>query len=384
MTAMSLADRLRALDQSVLPVWVYDHDALCFRWANPAALELWQASSLAEFLARDVSNPSASTRTRLDNYLLALKKGQRVSEDWTLYPHGKPQTMTLHGSAIELDDGRLAILFQAVQKETPIEPSMIRGVEALRHTALMVSIHDEQGRVLFHNPAALQAFGNAPSISEWFADGGQALLDNVQRGEVFAAETQVTRTDGQRWHSLRATPITDPVTGGRAGLLQQLDIDQQRSAEDRAEARGRLVEELHRTVAVVEEQRKEILALSAPILDVGAQTAALPLIGQLTPERLIEISHRLLHAVQTERRRFVILDLTGCQLLDERSARGLNQLLEAIALLGAQAILTGIRPQLAQAMVSANLELSRLTTMRTLRDGIEFCRRLIARGTPST
>lgn len=126
----------------------------------------------------------------------------------------------------------------------------------------------------------------------------------------------MSRTGAKRWHALRATPSTDPITGGRAGLLQQLDIDQQRSAEDRAEARGRLLEELHRTVALVEDQRREILALSAPILDVGAQTAALPLIGQ--------------------------------------------------------------------AMVSGNLELARLTTMRTLRDGIELCRRLIAHGAPST
>ncbi len=145
---MTLAERLSALRMSVIPVWVYDHDCLCFRWANPIALELWRAARLEEFLKRDLSDSSAATRTRLANYLASLRDGREVSEDWTLYPRGKPATMTLHGSGIELDDGRLAILFQATVKETPFEPSMVRGVEALRHTSLMVSLVSEQGEVV--------------------------------------------------------------------------------------------------------------------------------------------------------------------------------------------------------------------------------------------
>ena len=76
--------------------------------------------------------------------------------------------MVLHGSGSRLDDGRLAILFQATLKETPIEPSMIRATEALRHTTLIVSVHDEAGAVLFHNPAALRTFGDATHIHGWF------------------------------------------------------------------------------------------------------------------------------------------------------------------------------------------------------------------------
>ena len=56
---MLLAERLAGLQYSILPCWVYDHEMLAFRWANPAALQLWQAATLADFLARDVSKPSA-------------------------------------------------------------------------------------------------------------------------------------------------------------------------------------------------------------------------------------------------------------------------------------------------------------------------------------
>lgn len=305
----------------------------------------------------------------------AISRGETVSEDWTLYPRGKPTTMVLHGSAVTLDDGRLAILFQATQKEAQLEPSMIRATEALRHTSLMVSLHDLDGAVLFHNPAALRAFGDAARIHSWFPDDAQALLAALRLGQVYQGEVQIQRLDGVRWHSLRATPVVDPVTGAQVALLQQLDVDQRRTAQDEAEARGRLIEELSRTVELVQQQRREIWMLSAPILDVGMQTAAVPMIGDLSPERLGELGPRLLDFVQSERRRFVLLDLTGCNAVDANAARGLLALMTSVGLLGAQVVLTGIRANLAQAMVTADVRASQLTTLRTLNDGIEFCRR---------
>jgi rsbT co-antagonist protein RsbR len=371
---VSLAERLAALGASVIPVWVYDHDEGRFRWANPAALPLWRADSLAELLARDFSGNSASSRTRLDNYLHVLRGGGVVSEDWTLYPRGQPETMTLHASGVRLDDGRLAILFQAVRKAEPVDPSMVRGVEALRHTSLMVSLIAEDGAAIFHNPAALRAFGDASAIGPWLSDAGADLLASVRRGEAFEAELPVRRVDGERWHSLRATPVVDPVTGARAVLLQQLDIHKRRDAEDLAATRSRDVDQLGRALAVVEQQRQQILALSAPLLDVGDQTLAVPLIGDLTRERVREVCERLLPALHRGHRRHLILDLTGCEALDELGARSLGELIAAAALLGARTVLTGIAPGLARAMIAANLDLSRIQTLQTLRDGIDHCR----------
>lgn len=373
---MNLSARLEALQESIIPVWVYDHDTFRVRWANQSAVELWRATSLTELLQRDLSDISAATRTRLDNYLVSLRRGQRVVEDWTLYPRGKPTPMVLHGSGVELDDGRLGILFQAVLKETPIEPSMLRGAEALRHTALMVSLVNEKGAAVFHNPAALRVFGNAPAIAPWFADEGKAILDTLRSGEPLQTELLVQGLSGPRWHSVRATLLTDPVSGERSLLLQQLDVHERRAAEDLAESRSRLIDELNRTVSLVEQQRQQILTLSAPILDVGEQTLAVPLIGSLSTERIGEIALRLLAAVQSQRRRFVILDLTGCSELDPGGALSLRRLNKAIELLGSRAFVTGVHPALAQALLQAELGLSQLQSLRTLREGIEHCRAL--------
>jgi rsbT co-antagonist protein RsbR len=372
---MSLSARLEALQESIIPVWVYDHDTFRIRWANQSAVELWRAATLAELLQRDLSDISAATRTRLDNYLVSLRSGEPVVEDW-MYPRGKPTPMVLHGSGVELDDGRLAILFQAVLKETPIEPSMLRGAEALRHTALMVSLVNEKGAAVFHNPAALRVFGNAPAIAPWFADEGKALLDIIRSGEPLQTEQLVQGLAGPRWHSVQATLLTDPVSGERSLLLQQLDVHERRTAEELAERRSRLIDELNRTVNLVEQQRQQILTLSAPILDVGEQTLAVPLIGSLSTERIGEIALRLLAAVQSQRRRFVILDLTGCSELDPGGAMSLSRLNQAIELLGSRAIITGVHPALAQALLQAELGLSQLRSLRTLRDGIDYCRSL--------
>jgi anti-anti-sigma regulatory factor len=371
---MPLSARLEALQESIIPVWVYDHDTFRVRWANPSALELWRAATMEELLERDLSDISPATRTRLDNYLLSLRSGQRIVEDWTLYPRGKPTPMTLHGSGVELDDGRLAILFQAVLKETPIEPSMLRGAESLRHTSLMVSLVNARGEVVFHNPAALRMFGNAASVASWFADQGRAVLDVIRTGETLNTEQLVQGLGGARWHSVRATLLTDPVSGERSALLQQLDVQERRTAEELAENRSRLIEELNRTVSLVEQQRQQILTLSAPIIDVGEQTLAVPLIGSLSTERISEISHRLLAAVQSQRRRFVILDLTGCSELDPGGALSLSRLNQAIEFLGSRAIVTGVHPALALGLLQAELGLSQLQSLRTLREGIEYCR----------
>src|SRR3569832_1022992 len=102
---MSLSARLEALQESIIPVWVYDHDTFRVRWANQSAVELWRAANLNELLQRDLSEVSAATRTRLYNYLLSLRSGKRVVDDWTLYPRGKPTPMVLHGSGVGLPRG---------------------------------------------------------------------------------------------------------------------------------------------------------------------------------------------------------------------------------------------------------------------------------------
>ncbi len=371
---MSLFERLSALEKSKLAVWVYDNDRARILWANREALALWKAKSLQELTSRDYSDNSPATQARLDGYMRAVRRGEEVAEDWTLYPKGKPTTMTLHGSSIELDDGRLAILFQAMYKDQTLEGSMVRGVEALRHTSLLVSLFDEQGGELFHNPAVLREFGDDTKLSTMFPSHWQQILHTVTSGEVFFDELSITSKHGERWFIVEARRATDPVTGTRAILIQQHDVSKRRQAEELAETRSQLLEELHKTLALVESQRQEILALSAPIIDVGRGTLAVPIIGELSDTRGNELSVRLLSMVSEKRAQYVILDLTGCAAFDDAGAQLFLRLTRSIELLGSQAVVTGVSAALSRTLVFAGVDLSLLKTLRSLRDGLEFCR----------
>ncbi len=373
--AMGLSEHLSALLQSKLPVWVYDNDQARIRWANPEALLLWKAKSMDDLAARDYSDNSPATQARLDSYMRAVRRGEEIAEDWTLYPRGKPTTMTLHGSSVELDDGRLAILFQAMHKDQTLEGSMVRGVEALRHTSMLVSLFDEQGSELYHNPAVLREFGDEAKLSSMFPNDWQEILRTIAAGELYQAELSVKVSSGECWYVVEARRATDPVTGGAGVLVQQRDVTKRRQAEELAETRNLIVEELHHTLALVETQRQQILALSAPILDVGRGTLAVPIIGELSDARGSELAERLLASVSEKRAQFVILDLTGCGALDEEGARLLLRLTRSIELLGSQTVITGVAAALAHTIVRAGVDLSALKTLRNLRDGLEYCRR---------
>ncbi len=372
---MQLFDRLLGLEHSKLAVWVYDNDFAKIRWANKEALLLWKAASLDELLSRDYKDNSAATQARLDSYLRKIRAGEDVAEDWTLYPRGKPTMMTLHGSGVALDDGRTAILFQAMVKEQALDGSIVRGVEVLRHTSLMVSLLDEKGGELFHNPAVLRLFQGQTRIQDWFPTQWSEILGKVAAGERYVAELSVQTAMGERWHLVEAQAATDPMTGRKSVLVQQLDVSQRREAEALAESGSRMVSELRQALALVDKQRQEILALSAPILDVGRGTLAVPIIGQLTEERGSELLLRLLDEVSAQRARFVIIDLTGCPGLDDQGARLLLRVTRSIELLGSRAIITGVAAALAQTIVQAGVDLSQLLTLRNLRDGLEYCRK---------
>ncbi|WP_437732653.1 PAS domain-containing protein [Sorangium sp. So ce1335] len=374
---MTLDERLAALASSGLATMVLDPDHMRFRWANAAAVRLWNAASLEELFSRDLSDMSQATRTRLAGYMARFRQGHTAEDTWTVYPGGKPVALKAFFSGIELDDGRQGILVHALSDAGASEAARSRSVEALRHSSVMVTLLDAEGGVLLHNPAALRAFGEGAPFEERFVDRALAreLLAAVSEGQVISREARVLTREGERWHVVEARPVPDPATGDTATLVQHTDQTELRAAEETAEARARLVAELAGALDLVEEQKQEILALSAPILEVATGTLALPMIGALDGGRSAEIGERLLRAIVERRSRCVILDLTGVATADAAVAEHITQLVRSIRLLGARPIVTGVRAELAQAFVEAGADLSGVDLLRSLREGIRASER---------
>lgn len=128
---------------------------------------------------------------------------------------------------------------------------------------------------------------------------------------------------------------------------------------ERAQAQERLLSE-------VTAQREVIREMSVPVLPVSAGTLVMPLVGALDSRRLHELQARALAAVEAARARRLILDVTGVPMVDTQVARGIVETIRAVGLLGAEAVLVGIRPEVAQTIVGLGLTLDGVRTAATL------------------
>ncbi len=370
---MFLHERLAAFESSSVATWVFDVDYFRQRWANRAALDVWRAATPEELYARDYSDMSESTRTRMQGYIAGFRAGIHAHEQWTLYPKGEPMTMKLFLSGILLDDQRMGVLIQAFEKEQGPTPDLVRSIEALRHTSLMVTLTDVQGHIVLQNPAAIRAFGSLQPFVKRFVDEvvSDAILEAARAGEVFQLETSVHTEEGPKWHTIEARTLQDPATGDIVVMIQHVDVTARRQAEERADYQAQLAEELRGAMAVVERQKAEILSLSAPILEVSSSTIAVPIIGMLDSQRAISLEERILATVSSRGVACVILDLTGVDFLaTAQTAEQVARLGRAIRLLGARTIVTGIMSTLARTLVMADVDMGDVLLLRSLREGI--------------
>ncbi|MEM6989905.1 MAG: STAS domain-containing protein [Myxococcota bacterium] len=156
-----------------------------------------------------------------------------------------------------------------------------------------------------------------------------------------------------------------------AGLLfmhQDLKLkdEKRRSAEEQLVQRN----------AELERSRAELAAfaaeLSTPIIRVWRGILMLPIVGSLDHRRAGEITDRLLNEVNAQSASHVILDLTGVLTVDTSTADQLVQIVGAVRLLGAHALIAGIQPEVSNALVALGLDLSRLHATRTTEDAVRI------------
>jgi rsbT co-antagonist protein RsbR len=125
-------------------------------------------------------------------------------------------------------------------------------------------------------------------------------------------------------------------------------------------------------------QADALKQLSAPVLSVWKGVLALPLIGHLDPQRADRILEVLLGAVTQSRAHVAVLDLTGVDVIDSDTAGHLFRLVQAVALLGADCVLSGISPAVARLFVEQGVDLQRVRAFSTLEDALAYAMRRAA------
>jgi len=131
--------------------------------------------------------------------------------------------------------------------------------------------------------------------------------------------------------------------------------------------------ELEDKLATIARQNEAITGLGSRIIEVWDGVLTMPIVGAVDAARAALMLSNLLGAVVETGARFAILDLTAVDEVDAEAADHFLGILRAVALLGARGVVTGIRPTVAQAMVSLGVDLSTLTTAATLKDGLRIC-----------
>ncbi|HKT33909.1 MAG TPA: STAS domain-containing protein [Nitrospira sp.] len=123
--------------------------------------------------------------------------------------------------------------------------------------------------------------------------------------------------------------------------------------------------------AVIHRQQQELMELSTPVVQLWDEVLALPLIGTLDSERTQVVMENLLQRVVETGARIAIIDITGVPTVDTLVAQHLMKTVAATRLMGADCIISGIRPQIAQTIVHLGVNLNDIITKATLADAFQ-------------
>jgi rsbT co-antagonist protein RsbR len=119
---------------------------------------------------------------------------------------------------------------------------------------------------------------------------------------------------------------------------------------------------------VIARQQRELLELSTPVVELWDDILALPLIGTLDSNRTQVVMESLLERIVETGASLAIIDITGVPTVDTLVAQHLMKTVQAARLMGADCIISGIRPQIAQTIVHLGVDLSAVTTKASLAD----------------
>jgi rsbT co-antagonist protein RsbR len=120
--------------------------------------------------------------------------------------------------------------------------------------------------------------------------------------------------------------------------------------------------------AIIRRQQEELLELSTPVVQLWEGILALPLIGTLDSERTQVVMESLLQKIVETGSTIAIIEITGVPTVDTLVAQHLLKTVAAARLMGADCIISGIRPQIAQTIVHLGVDLGNVVTKATLAD----------------
>lgn len=269
----------------------------------------------------------------------------------------------------------LLVLAYAVFSTRLYTPNDVAVGLALGAISEAVAIYDQSGRCIYSNPQAQAAgFLVDEVLTSLVSDDASVQLRALADTATLAQDVHATVVINHRQLACSRAPVRDRRGQLRGAILLGRDVTElEARSTELAQERARLattVQELAQEQAQRVALAATVRILALPVIPILEGVVVLPLIGDFDISRAREFTGILLQAIERERAQLALIDITGVPILDTAGALALVKATEAAALLGARCMLVGIRPEIAQALVSLGVSFGNLSTAASLQQGL--------------
>lgn len=258
------------------------------------------------------------------------------------------------------------------------EQETARLMEILENTPDVIGMADAQGQVVYMNKAGRRLRGlssDAELTGMQIADFHPAwaakiiydeAIPTADRRGYWSGDVAMVNARGEEIPVSQVLLAHHDADGNLVyitGIMR--DISERQKAE-------RALREREIQEQVIEAQRAALRELSTPLLPISSDVVVMPIIGTVDSARAQQIMDTLLEGVGEHHASLAILDITGVKVMDTQVAGALLHAAHAVRLLGAQVVLSGIRPEIAQTLVHIGVDMRDIVTRGTLQQAIAF------------
>lgn len=337
-----------------------------------AATERITGLSREALIGTDFSDYFTAPDTARAGYEQVFREGKVVDYRLDLRHSDGSVTPVLYNAAVYRDEsGEVIGVFAAARD---ISDLLAKEEEARRASAYARSLIEAsldplvtispEGKITDVNAATEKITGQpreqlvGTDFSDYFTSPAAARAGYEQvfrEGKVTDYSLDLRHADGSVTPVLYNAAVYRDEHGEIIGVFAAArDVTEQRLAERR-----------------IRQQSQEILELSTPVMQIWDGIVAVPLIGSLDSQRTQLFMERLLERIVETNSPMALVDIMGVPTIDTQTAQHLIETISAVRLLGAQVVLTGVQPVIAQTLVHLGVDLTGIQTRSSLAAGLK-------------